>query len=155
MHSDGPLRDESAQHHVKDAAWCFHEDLRGYCFDLSILRHVPMAADLRVDPPDRAPPSESAGLPLVGAGIRTWASCLCTLILIKLPFSLDIMPFEAWMMTGLLRGQVGVLRSCLQCNSRDNETCLLFKYCFFYSEGQRSACTSNSNCLHLRWNQHQ
>lgn len=90
-----------------------------------------MAADLRVDPPDRASPSESAGLPLVGAGIRTWASCLCTLILIKLPFSLDIMPFEAWMMTGLPRGQVGVLQSCLQCNSRDNETCLLFKYCFF------------------------
>lgn len=27
------MTQQSAQHHVKDATWCFHEDVRRYCFD--------------------------------------------------------------------------------------------------------------------------
>lgn len=61
-----------------------HEGVRRCCFDLSTLRHVlcapqlGMATDLRVVPQTD---SVSAGSPLVGAGIRTWACCFCTLIL--------------------------------------------------------------------------
>lgn len=90
--------------------WPLHMTARAVCPPTRHGRRPPCG------PPDRAPPSVSAGLPLAGAGIRTWASCFCTLICCMIEMTqAAIFPWyhDLWGMdddgsplneTGLLRG---------------------------------------------------